>query len=106
MVPTDQILMVFGAAFFPVGITLTTLWLGARRRAVKAEEIVHQLAIAPALRGEHSGAATEQLSQALDAIAVEVERISENQRFTTKLLSERRDGMIPPSAPPRVNTPH
>ena len=29
-----------------------------------------------------------QLQQAIDAIAVEVERLSEGQRFTTKLLSE------------------
>lgn len=29
------------------------------------------------------------LEQAVDAIAVEVERISEGQRFTTKLLSEQ-----------------
>ena len=29
------------------------------------------------------------MEQALDSIAVEVERISEGQRFTTKLLSER-----------------
>lgn len=31
-----------------------------------------------------------QLSQAVDAIAVEVERISEGQRFTTRLLSEQQ----------------
>ena len=31
------------------------------------------------------------LSQAVDAIAVEVERISEGQRFTTRLLSDQRD---------------
>lgn len=31
-----------------------------------------------------------QLNQAVEAIAVEVERISEGQRFTTKLLSEQR----------------
>src|SRR5438552_3885039 len=31
----------------------------------------------------------ERMEQALDTIAVEVERISEGQRFTTKLLSER-----------------
>lgn len=30
-----------------------------------------------------------QLNQAVEAIAVEVERISEGQRFTTKLLSEQ-----------------
>jgi hypothetical protein len=31
-----------------------------------------------------------QLTQAVDAIAIEVERISEGQRFTTKLLSEQQ----------------
>ena len=31
----------------------------------------------------------ERMEQAIDSIAVEVERISEGQRFTTKLLSER-----------------
>jgi hypothetical protein len=31
------------------------------------------------------------LNQAVDAIALEVERISEGQRFTTRLLSEERD---------------
>ncbi|HUQ48231.1 MAG TPA: hypothetical protein VM053_08320 [Gemmatimonadaceae bacterium] len=33
----------------------------------------------------------ERMEQSLDAIAVEVERISEGQRFTTKLLSDVRD---------------
>ena len=33
----------------------------------------------------------ERMEQALDAIAIEVERISEGQRFTTKLLSERKE---------------
>jgi hypothetical protein len=31
----------------------------------------------------------ERMEQALDSIAIEVERISEGQRFTTKLLSEK-----------------
>jgi hypothetical protein len=31
----------------------------------------------------------ERMEQAIDSIAVEIERISEGQRFTTKLLSER-----------------
>ena len=34
----------------------------------------------------------ERMEQALDSIAVEVERISEGQRFTTKLLTDRGDG--------------
>lgn len=36
-----------------------------------------------------------QLTQAVDAIALEVERISEGQRFTTRLLSEQRDAGRP-----------
>jgi len=32
----------------------------------------------------------ERIEQAVEAVAIEVERISEGQRFTTKLLSEGR----------------
>lgn len=32
----------------------------------------------------------EHMEQAIDSIAVEVERISEGQRFTTKLLADRQ----------------
>jgi len=39
-----------------------------------------------------------QLQQAVDAIAVEVERLSEGQRFTTRLLSEQSRKVA--SAPP------
>jgi hypothetical protein len=31
----------------------------------------------------------ERIEQAVDAVAIEIERISEGQRFTTKLLAER-----------------
>lgn len=37
----------------------------------------------------------ERMEQSIDAIAVEVERISEGQRFTTKLLSDRESHAIP-----------
>ncbi len=40
----------------------------------------------------------ERIEQAVDSIAVEVERISEGQRFTTKLLTERTDAPSPPAA--------
>jgi|SRR5205085_9072272 len=39
----------------------------------------------------------ERIEQSLDAVAVEVERISEGQRFTTKLLSEGKSGGALPS---------
>ena len=46
----------------------------------------------------------ERMEQAIDSIALEVERISEGQRFTTKLLSERtaappgQGSALPPSS--------
>jgi hypothetical protein len=39
----------------------------------------------------------ERMEHAIDSIAIEVERISEGQRFTTKLLAERT---VPPAARP------
>ena len=44
----------------------------------------------------------ERMEQAIDSVAVEVERISEGQRFTTKLLSDRaRDTALPNGAAER-----
>jgi hypothetical protein len=56
----------------------------------------------------------DRLEAAVDAIAIEVERISESQRFTVGLLSERlpprgvdRVAELPsPAGAKRVNTPH
>jgi hypothetical protein len=39
----------------------------------------------------------DRLEQAVDAIALEVERISETQRFTTKLLSEQGSTTLGPA---------
>jgi hypothetical protein len=38
------------------------------------------------------------MEQAIESVAVEVERISEGQRFTTKLLSERAPEALPVNA--------
>lgn len=41
----------------------------------------------------------KRIEQALDTVAIEVERVSENQRFVTRLLSEQRpDGVLPAAA--------
>lgn len=42
----------------------------------------------------------ERIEQSLEAVAIEVERISEGQRFTTKLLSEGRGSASPALSPP------
>jgi hypothetical protein len=46
------------------------------------------------------------IEQAIDATAVEVERISEAQRFTTKLLVEKGHASALESSRARVVTPH
>lgn len=43
----------------------------------------------------------ERMEQAIDSIAVEVERISEGQRFTAKLLAERPGAEVARALPPR-----
>ena len=46
------------------------------------------------------------IEQAVDSIALEVERISEGQRFTTRLLSEQSPAYpTPPRKQLRANTP-
>jgi len=78
-----------------------------------ATVIFTPLARAYARRMEREGAAgnhmapdvtarLERMEHAIDSIAIEVERISEGQRFTTKLLAERTGGSPPatPSSPP------
>lgn len=56
------------------------------------------------LRGQASlsdaeiGARLDRIERAVESIAVEIERISEGQRFTTKLLAER------PALPDRTST--
>jgi hypothetical protein len=37
----------------------------------------------------------ERMEQALDAVAIEMERVSEGQRFTSRLLSERAEHGTP-----------
>jgi hypothetical protein len=48
------------------------------------------------------------MERAVEAIAIEVERVSEGQRFVTKLMSERGQPMIEgaPVQQRRVDTPH
>ncbi|HUF66819.1 MAG TPA: hypothetical protein VMM17_12660 [Gemmatimonadaceae bacterium] len=44
------------------------------------------------------GARLERMEQSIEAIALEIERISEGQRFTTRLLSERTGSAAAPAA--------
>ena len=48
----------------------------------------------------------ERIEMIVEATAIEVERISEANRFLAKLLAERTGAPTPPSRPERVITPH
>lgn len=76
--------------FIMMGVTAIG-WPIARAIARKMDREALQPKIPLELAGR-----LERMELAIDSIAVEVERISEGQRFTTKLLSER-----PQSLPPR-----
>ena len=60
-------------------ISVISLWFGRRRQAPLANND-------GVLRLEQR---LTEMQQSLDAVAIEVERISEGQRFATKLLAER-----------------
>jgi hypothetical protein len=85
----EHYLILFGAAG---GIALFTgligawigAYIGARRAARKT--LLEAIAESPA---RVTDARLNELVQAVDAIALEVERISEAQRFTARLLAER-----------------
>jgi hypothetical protein len=61
---------------------------------------------APALATE-STQRLERIEQAMDAIAIEVERVSEGQRFVTRILSERAGGALgaSPQSPEPLRVP-
>lgn len=86
-----EILVPFGGMAMVVAIVvgrpLVSAW------AKKLENESKRPAVAPDVV-----ARLERMEQNIDAIAVEVERISEGQRFTTKLLAESTNTPIPPQA--------
>lgn len=76
------------AVLMPLSIGIARrLW----RRGSNSDAPVHDPMIAPRL---------DRLEQAVDAIAIEIERVSEGQRFITKILAERPNTAAP--APSQV----
>lgn len=91
-------LMVFAGLMATLGsITKIILTVINRRRTIAGAAV-------PAL--EEISQRLGRMEQALDATAVEVERISEAQRFTTKLLVERSHQGPVENARAKIVTPH
>lgn len=71
------------------------VWFWGRTYAKRMEREPARAMISPDV-----SARLERMETAIDAIAVEIERVSEGQRFTTKLLAER-DASLPALLPAR-----
>ena len=70
----------------PISIAISRLIWKRASRVGAAAPVIHA----------DSGDRLERIEQAMDAIAIEVERVSEGQRFVTRLLSERASGALAP----------
>lgn len=94
------IILFASAGAFAMLVGFVGAWLGAKfgaRRALKDARAT--------MLGNASSQVT-QLQQSIDAIALEVERISEAQRFAARLADQRQPVAAPPAQSPRVITPH
>jgi hypothetical protein len=101
------VLVVASAGAVALMTGLVGAWLGAfigARRAAR-RTMLEAMSAYPVHANE---ARLNQLVDAVDAIALEVERISEAQRFTARLLAERQAPSAPAPArrDPGVTTPH
>ena len=98
----DVIPLVAVLAFFATTGWIYKLTLGYRER-------MNVLAHAKQERLP-SDARLERVEQAVESIAIEIERVSEGQRFVTKLLNDRAqrlsNGATKSPALRRVDTPH
>ena len=91
------VVVISTASFVLIGLGAWVLWRRGARQT-------------PTLGAPHDEHRMERLETAVDTIAIEVERISEAQRFMVGLLSEslpaRRAELASPERGGRVNTPH
>lgn len=84
---------------------VVTVWMILRHR----EKMVRQN---PLVNEPLTGieARLARLEDAVDGIALEMERLGEGQRFTAKLLAERgsrrEEAPVAPRPPERISTPH
>ncbi len=80
--------MSIDGGYFMFGLLWYSLLVGTIGAIAAKHYYLRKGAIAPTARAPDAEESTR-LEQAVDAVALEVERISENQRFLTRVLTER-----------------
>lgn len=76
-----------------IAITVMTVVVTGARVYLRKLELEHGSGRSALPRGTDER--LERIEQAVDAIALEMERVSEGQRFTTRLLAERAAALPP-----------
>ena len=82
------IIFVISIPVMAIGYPLARAWASRLERKPIASAVPTELT-----------ARLERMEQAIDSIAIEIERISEGQRFTTKLLADRPAQQSTPALP-------
>lgn len=97
--------MLASAGLFVSNIVFLTLWIRAREASLRSRGRTERVeaGTAPAIEQLERH---ERLEVAVDAIAIEVERIAEGQRFVTRLLAEKAPVQPVQRPAERVMTPH
>jgi hypothetical protein len=101
----EELFAIIGIVTLPLSIGFAFAWWNARKELRLRREIQLELGNRP----HHQD--TRHLEQSVEAIALEVERLAEAQRFVAKVLSERAGSERPRERPgssvsPHGNTPH
>jgi hypothetical protein len=90
-----QTVVVSSTLLLAFTVFMVTRLLGRRRDARQDPEVIARVADR-----------LDRIEQAVDSIAIEVERISESQRFTSKLLADKAAEQAPGRLPGKQITPH
>jgi hypothetical protein len=80
-------------------------WMGARFASRRMIQELRET-LPGAQQQEMTNAQLSELSNAVDSMSLEVERLAEGQRFTAKLLTENARSRQAPVKAPGVVTPH
>ena len=96
---TLEVFLLSSGALFTATLGFAVAWVRARERAARAEAFLEGVRM--------TGGRNDSTHPALEAMAVEIERIGEGQRFLTKVMSEQagQAGLLRGRAPGTV-TPH
>ncbi len=106
----EEVFAVLGLFTLPLSIMCGMAWWSSRKELRIRRDITRELGGRPLASTD-----VQRLEQAIEAIALEVERLAEGQRFVARLLSERsmveRSREHPNASPsslasPNVITPH